>query len=216
MSVGVKICGLTEEQGLEACLQAGADWIGFVFFRKSPRHVTPQRASALSRRFEGLPDRPLSVGLFVEPTDDDIAAVLDDVALDALQLYTTPERALHIRSRYGKEVWLSCPVLTADDLPRTCGVERLVIESRAPAGASRPGGNGLVLPWHLTHGWNAPAPWILAGGLTPENVALAIKKSGASAVDVSSGVEKAPGIKDPDAVRRFIQEAKRQEIDFPS
>lgn len=206
MSVGVKICGLTEERGLDACLEYGADWIGLNFFAKSPRHVTPARAGELARRIECTPS--ICVGLFVEPTDAEVAAVLDTVPLDVLQLYTSPERVALLARMSGKEVWLSCPVSTRADLPVHCAVQRLVIESRAPKEAGRPGGNGLALPWDLTQGWNAPGPWILAGGLTPENVALAIRMSDAPAVDVASGVESEPGIKDPAAVKHFIEQAR--------
>lgn len=206
MSVGVKICGLTEERGLDACLEYGADWIGLNFFAKSPRYVTSARAAELARRMEG--SRSICVGLFVEPTDAEVEAVLDTVPLDVLQLYTSPERAASLGRLSGKEVWLSCPVSSRADLPVQCGVQRLVIESRAPKDASRPGGNGLTLPWDVTAGWRSPAPWILAGGLTPETVGQAVRMSDAPAVDVASGVESAPGIKDPTAVRQFIERAR--------
>ena len=208
MTVGVKICGLTEERGLDACLEYGADWVGFVFFNRSPRHVTADRAAKLLRRMDGMSKMPGRVGLFVEPTDEDIADVLERAPLDILQLYTTPERAKAVQRQFGKEVWLSCPVSVAADLPERCDVNRLLIESRAPKGASRPGGNGLALPWDLTQAWQAPSPWILAGGLNPDNVVEAIRLSLAPAVDVSSGVESVPGVKDAQAVRRFIQQAK--------
>ncbi|MCH4092610.1 phosphoribosylanthranilate isomerase [Acetobacter sp.] len=206
MAVGVKICGLTEERGLDACLEYGADWIGLNFFAKSPRHVTPMRAAELARRVDG--SRSVCVGLFVEPTDEEVTAVLDAVPLDVLQLYTTAERALSLARRSGKEVWLSCPVSNRADLPVQCDVQRLVIESRAPKDAGRPGGNGLTLPWDVTAGWTAPVPWILAGGLTPENVGQAVRVSGAPAVDVASGVESEPGIKDPTAIKQFIERAR--------
>lgn len=210
MSVGVKICGLTEERGLDACLEYGADWIGLNFFAKSPRYVTPMRAAELARRTSGTGS--VCVGLFVEPTDAEVTEVLDAVPLDVLQLYTSPEKAVALARTFGKEVWLSCPVSSRADLPAQCDVQRLVIESRAPKDASRPGGNGLTLPWDVTAGWKAPAPWILAGGLTPENVAQAVRMSDAPAVDVASGVESAPGIKDPAAVKRFIERARSARI----
>lgn len=210
MNVGVKICGLTEERGLDACLEYGADWIGLNFFAKSPRYIMPVRAAELARRTRGT--RSVCVGLFVEPTDAEVTAVLDTVPLDVLQLYTSPERAAALARLSGKEIWLSCPVSSRADLPVQCGVQRLVVESRAPKDASRPGGNGLTLPWDVTAGWTAPAPWILAGGLTPENVGQAVRMSDAPAVDVASGVESAPGIKDPTAVKQFIERARSARI----
>ncbi|NHN90291.1 phosphoribosylanthranilate isomerase [Acetobacter conturbans] len=208
MTVGVKICGLTEEDGVDACLRFGADWIGLNFFTRSPRYVTATRAAELANRFVGRENRPGCVGLFVDPTNEEIAAVLDTVPVDILQLYTTAERAASIGQNFQREVWLSVPVSMAADLPVETKVERLVIESRAPKDADRPGGNGETLPWDVTQGWFSPCPWILAGGLNPDNVAEAILLSGAPAVDVSSGVECSPGIKDPEAVRRFIQIAR--------
>ncbi|MFT8895374.1 MAG: phosphoribosylanthranilate isomerase [Acetobacter sp.] len=210
MSVGVKICGLTEKRGLYACLKYGVDWIGLNFFAKSPRYVTPMRAAKLARLTRDAGS--VCVGLFVEPTDDEVMEVLGAVPLDVLQLYTSPERAVALARLSGKEVWLSCPVSSRADLPVQCGVQRLVIESRAPKDASRPGGNGLTLPWDVTAGWKAPAPWILAGGLTPENIGQAVRMSDAPAVDVASGVESAPGIKDPAAVKQFIERARSARI----
>ncbi|NHN84167.1 N-(5'-phosphoribosyl)anthranilate isomerase [Acetobacter musti] len=209
MSVQVKICGLTEETGLAACLAEQVDWIGFVFFARSPRYVTPARASELADHFADAQVRPGCVGLFVEPSDAEIAAAVSAVPLDVLQLYTSPERAREIKVRFGREVWLSCPVSAVTDLPDSSVAERLVIESRPPKDSGRPGGNGVAFPWALTHGWTAPVPWLLAGGLRPDNVARAIAESGASAVDVSSGVETAPGIKDPVAVARFVAAARQ-------
>lgn len=203
---GVKICGLTEEAGFDACVEHGADWIGFVFFERSPRNITPQQAERLSRRYAGGPKR---VGLFVHPDDDTLARVLDGVKLDILQLYALPERALALSQRFGVPVWLSQPVSSRGELPTGCLVDRLLIEPKPPAQATRPGGNAQKLDWSMLHDWYPPFPWMLAGGLNPENVEEAVTLTGAPAVDVSSGVESAPGVKSPEAIKRFIQNARK-------
>ena len=203
---GVKICGLTEEAGFDACVEHGADWIGFVFFERSPRNITPQQADRLSRRHAGGPKR---VGLFVHPDDDTLARVLDGVKLDILQLYASPERALALTQRFGVPVWLSQPVSRRAELPTGCLVDRLLIEPKPPAQATRPGGNAQKLDWSMLHDWHPPFPWMLAGGLNPENVEEAVTLTGAPAVDVSSGVESAPGVKSPEAIKRFIQNARK-------
>ncbi len=203
--VAVKICGIADAVALDAAVQAGADWIGFVFFNRSPRALGAELASELQRRLER---RALSVGLFVSPSDDEVARVLDEVPLDVLQVYADPDRACALRRRFTLPVWQACGIATATDLPTTTTLDGLVIEARPPAGANRPGGNGARLDWRLTSGWTAPAPWLLAGGLSADNVADAIEQSGATAVDVSSGVESAPGIKQPALIRRFVAAAK--------
>ncbi|ACI51795.1 Phosphoribosylanthranilate isomerase [Gluconacetobacter diazotrophicus PA1 5] len=204
--IGVKICGLTEPAGLEAAVTHGADWIGFVFFARSPRHVTPAQAASLIAR---VPQAgPRRIGLFVEPTDAQITAALDAAALDGLQVYAAEERALEIRRHFGLPVWHARGVATAPDLPSRSPLDGLVIESRPPAGSDRPGGNAHPIDWTITRGWTAPVPWMLAGGLAPDTVARAIAQSGARAVDVSSGVESAPGLKDPGLIARFIRAAR--------
>jgi phosphoribosylanthranilate isomerase len=204
--VGVKICGLNEPDAFDAAVAFGADWIGFNFFPPSPRFVTPAQAANLSARARGGPSR---VGLFVDPTDAALAEALGEISLDALQIYSPPDRASEIRRRFGRDVWHAVGVASAADLPRAAdGFDGFIIESKPPKGATRPGGNALAIDWALTAGWVAPKPWLLAGGLTPENVVGAIRASGATAVDVSSGVERGPGIKDPERIRAFIQAAR--------
>ncbi|MGS0647189.1 phosphoribosylanthranilate isomerase [Komagataeibacter melomenusus] len=206
MTVRVKICGIRDGAGLDAACVAGADWVGFVFFSRSPRHVTAAQAAPLARR---LPhDGPRAIGLFVRPTDDEIRHVLDTVALDGVQIYDTAARAAAIRARFGVKVWLAAGIAARADLPQSCAVDGLVIESRPPAGAQRPGGNARAFDWSLTGGWQAPVPWMLAGGLRPDNVRAAVARSGARAVDVSSGVETAPGIKSPALIREFVRVAR--------
>lgn len=202
----VKICGLNDEAGFDAAVAAGADWIGLNFFPASPRYVTPARAAALAAR---APHGPPRIGLFVKPTEAEIGAVLDRLRLDALQLYTDAATAAAIRARFDLPVWLAVGVAERADLPtRADGIDALLIEAKPPPGATRPGGNATTIDWGLLAGWQAPCPWLLAGGLTPANVAAAIRASGADAVDVSSGVESAPGRKDPALIRAFIAAAR--------
>jgi phosphoribosylanthranilate isomerase len=204
--IGVKICGLNDAAGFDAAVAAGADWVGFVFFPASPRAVTPAQAAALSARHAGGPKR---VGLFVDPLDADIEAALAALPLDVLQLYVPPARAAELRGRFGRDVWRAVGVTTAAGLPQGGeGVDGYVVEPKPPPGATRPGGNAVSLDWPLLSGWRAPHPWLLAGGLTPDNVAGAIRASGAAAVDVSSGVERAKGVKDPAMIAAFVAAAR--------
>jgi phosphoribosylanthranilate isomerase len=206
----IKICGVTHVAAAAAAHDAGADWIGFVFFPRSPRALTPEQAASLAARVPP-PDGggPARVGLFVAPTEPEVAAVLAAVPLDALQLYTDVAQAAAFRARFGVPVWRAIGISERADLPEALdGADALVLESRPPAGAPRPGGNARAFDWSLLADWGAPGPWLLAGGLDPANVAEAIRISGANAVDVSSGVESAPGVKDPALIRAFIVAAR--------
>jgi phosphoribosylanthranilate isomerase len=206
MSVRVKICGVNSAAAFDAAAEAGADWIGFVFSERSPRCVTPATAARLSSRLLGGPAR---VGLFVNPTDDDIAETLDAVRLHALQLYAPVDRISRIRAKFGVPVWRAVGVTTPGDLPESGGIAAaLVIEPKPPEGATQPGGNGVALHWTMLKGWHPEATWLLAGGLTPENVPQAILESGAAAVDVSSGVESTPGVKDAARIAEFVRAAR--------
>jgi len=207
VSAQVKVCGINAPDAFDAAAEAGADWVGFVFVPASPRWVTPGEAARLSARLRGGPGR---VGLFVEPDDDDVARALDAAPLDALQLYASAERAMTLRERFGVPVWLALGVATGDDLPADAppGVDRLLLDSKPPPGAALPGGNAQRFEWPMLRSWKAPLPWVLAGGLTPGAVADAIRASGAPAVDVSSGVERARGVKDPRLIRAFVEAAR--------
>jgi phosphoribosylanthranilate isomerase len=204
--IGVKICGIRSDIAFDAVVESGADWLGFNFFAPSPRFVTPAAAAALSARHHG---GPLRVGLFVEPTDDAVAATLDALKLDVLQLYAAQARVAELRERFGLPVWRSVGVAQRADLPGTAGgADALLIEAKPPKDATRPAGNAVSFDWSVLRGWTPSYPWLLAGGITPANVAAAIRISGASAVDVSSGVESALGVKDPALIRAFVAAAR--------
>lgn len=199
----IKICGINDPAAFDMAAGMGADWVGFVFAPASPRAVTPSKAASLSNRAAGGPGR---VGLFVDPDDAAVARALDALALDALQLYCSPERVAAIAQRFGVPVWHALGIGNPSQLPKAAGAASLLlIEAKPGPGSSLPGGNGVQLDWSMLAGFRPSYPWMLAGGLTPGTVASAIKASGAPAVDVSSGVERARGVKDPALVRKFIE-----------
>jgi phosphoribosylanthranilate isomerase len=206
--VRFKVCGLTTEAQVEAAAQAGAGYVGLVFFPRSPRAVTAEWARDLAL---ATPVGVAKVGLFVDASDEAIDAVLERVPLDMIQLHgaESPERVAEVRARWGLPVMKAVGIAGAADLERARAYEgvadQLLLDAKAPAGAVLPGGNGVAFDWGLLSGFQARVPWMLAGGLTPFNVAEAVRVSGARQVDVSSGVESAPGIKDPGLVRAFAQ-----------
>jgi len=202
MGTRVKICGIQTTGVLDAASRA--DWVGFVFFAESPRYLTPVQAAALLYGRSA----PKRVGLFVAPSDADVLETLRVVDLDVLQVYASETRVEQLRILTGLEIWRSVGVDSPADLPERSAADALVVEPRPLPGSSRPGGNALAMNWALTRQWAAPVPWMLAGGLTPDNVGEAIARSGAQAVDVSSGVERSLGIKDPVLVREFLRAAR--------
>lgn len=202
----VKICGVTDAASFDAVVQYGADYVGFVFFPPSPRHLSPAQAAALAARHLGGPQR---VALFVDPTDAAIAEVIDALQPDILQLHATPARAAEIRARFGRPVWRALGVATQADLPtEATGIDALLIEAKPPKDATRPGGNAASFDWSILTGWTPDFAWVLAGGLHPGNVAEAVRITRAAVVDVSSGVESAPGVKDPARIAAFIHAAR--------
>lgn len=211
MSALVKICGLTTRETLEAALAAGADWVGFVRFPMSPRHLDRDAGRQLSAAARGRAGRVL---LVVDP--DDAALDADVAALDPdlVQLHgrETPERVAAIRARTGRPVMKAVGIAGPSDLaaiPAYAAVsDRLLLDAKPPPGARLPGGNGLPFDWRLLVGLDPGRPFMLSGGLTPDTVAEAIGITGAPAVDVSSGVERAPGVKDPDCIAAFVAAAK--------
>jgi phosphoribosylanthranilate isomerase len=211
MTVAVKICGITDEEALDAAVESGADFVGLVFFPPSPRALAPERAAEL---IQFLPEEIARVGLFVDADDSWLDQVLTHVRLDLIQCHgrESPDRVDAIRQDYGLPVMKMIPVACAEDLALADAygavADRLLFDARPPRHATRPGGNALAFDWSLLAGRAWELPWMLAGGLTPATVADAIRISGATAVDVSSGVESAPGIKDPDKIRAFVRAAK--------
>lgn len=217
MSTRVKICGLRNEAQLDAALQAGADLVGFVHYPKSPRHVNLETASALiaHARAQG---RAETVLLAVNPDDALVDRIAAEVRPDILQLHgnETPERAAAIRRRSGLTILKAVPVADTGEVTAAAaylepegGADVLLFDAKPPPDpAALPGGNGLAFDWHILESAKGGAPFALAGGLTPENVAAAIRLTGAAIVDVSSGVESRPGEKDPLLMRRFLRAAK--------
>lgn len=211
----VKICGLNDAAGFDAARAAGADMVGFVFVPASPRAVTPAAAAALSARAPAAAaGGPRRVGLFVDPDDAAVAAALAALPLDLLQLHGTesPARCATLRARFGVGVMKALGVAAPADLDVLDAyapvVEHLLLDARAPPGATLPGGNAAAFDWGLTAGRTLPRPWLLAGGLTPANVGAALRASGAPGADVSSGVERARGVKDPGLVAAFVAAAR--------
>ena len=207
----VKICGITRAADLAVAAGAGARYAGFVFFPKSPRHLTVEAAAALAAE---APLGVARVGLFVNPDDAALDAVLNRVPLDILQLHgaETPARVAEIKARSGLPVMKAVGVAGPGDLDALWNyglvADLLLVDAKAPPGADLPGGNGLSFDWRLLAGRRMLRPWMLAGGLTPANVAEAARLTGAPVVDVSSGVESAPGTKDPTLIRAFVAAAQ--------
>ncbi|MDF1621150.1 phosphoribosylanthranilate isomerase [Pseudothioclava nitratireducens] len=211
MTTRVKICGLREPAHVAVAAEAGAAYIGLVFFEKSPRHVSITEARNLALE---VPPGVAKVALVVNASDEELGAILDRVPLDMLQLHgrETPARVAEIRARFGLPVMKALGVAEASDLAVLPDYEavadQILLDAKAPKGAALPGGNGLAFDWRLVAGQVFEKPWMLAGGLTPDNVAEAIARTGARQVDVSSGVESAPGVKDPALIRAFIAAAQ--------
>ncbi|MGV3770216.1 MAG: phosphoribosylanthranilate isomerase [Sphingobium phenoxybenzoativorans] len=202
--IAIKICGLSTPETVEAALKGGASHVGFVHFAKSPRHLEIDRLAALARR---APDHVGRVAVLVQPDDALLAAIAPHVDIVQLHGDETPERAAAIRARFGRTLWKAIPVKTRADLAAGSAyagaVDMLLYDAKTPKGADLPGGMGLRFDWDLLAGFRPPAPWGLSGGLDADNVAEAIRITGAPLVDVSSGVESAPGIKDVDKIAAF-------------
>jgi len=211
MATKVKICGLKTDAALEAALAGGADYVGLVFFPPSPRTLSPQAAAELAAKARG---RASIVALMVDPDDRLIDTVTAAAAPDLIQLHgeETPERLREVRRRWGTPVMKAIKVETAEDargaLAYRDAADLILFDARAPSDATRPGGNGEPFDWRALLGVEHRLPYMLSGGLTPANVAEAIRATGAGIVDVSSGVESSPGEKDPELIRRFLRAAK--------
>ena len=211
MSIEIKICGITDAAALAVAADLGADLIGLVFFPPSPRSLTPDRAAQVVRN---APARVKKVGLFVDADDAAIDAVLAKVPLDLLQLHGSepPARVATLKARTGRAVIKAVKLGGAADLAHAApyiGVaDRILFDAVPPKGATRPGGNALPFDWSILTGSAPRCAWVLSGGLTPENVAEAIRLTGATCVDVSSGVEDRPGVKNPAKICAFIAAAR--------
>lgn len=209
--VRVKICGLTRAEDVTAAVKSGAGYVGFVFFAKSPRHLTLDAARLLA---VDVPAGVAKVALTVDAQDAFLDSLIDAVPIDVLQLHghETPERVTALRARYGLPVMKAVGVASAADLPAidtySAVADMILVDAKPPRGAALPGGNGLAFDWRLMadRTWNVP--WMLAGGLTPDNVTEAVRLTGARQVDVSTGVEAAPGMKDADLIANFVRAAQ--------
>jgi phosphoribosylanthranilate isomerase len=205
-----KICGLTTAATLDAALGGGASHVGFVFFAPSPRNLDFDAAPALAAR---VPDHVAMVGVFVDPDDGLLEQAVAVAALTVLQLHkVAPARAAAIRARFGLETWAAVAVKARGDLDVartfTGAADRILYDAKTPPGAALPGGMGLRFDWSLLDGFAHPLPWALSGGLDAGNVAEAVARTGAPLVDVSSGVETAPGVKDVDKIAAFLKAAR--------
>lgn len=207
----VKICGLNTAGGITAAAQAGARYIGFNFFEKSPRYVSIPQARELAL---SVPADICKVALFVDAANEQLDAITAAVPIDMLQLHghETPERVIEVKKRYGLPVMKVIGVADASDLDAIDTYMRvsdqILIDAKPPKNAVLPGGNGISFDWRLIAGRRWACPWMLAGGLTSENVTEAVQLTGATQVDVSSGVESAPGIKDMYKIAAFIAAAQ--------
>lgn len=210
MPVNAKICGLSTPVTLDAALRHGASHVGFVFFPPSPRHLDFPLAEQLAAR---VPGHVGKVGVFVDPGDELVERAVADGHLDTLQLHkVTPARAAAIRARTGREIWAAVAVKTRGDLEAASGfvgaADRILYDAKTPSDSKLPGGMGVRFDWCLLDGFRHPLPWALSGGLDAENVGEATGRTGATLVDVSSGVESAPGAKDVDKIAAFLKAAQ--------
>lgn len=214
MPLLVKICGLSSRETLDAALAAGADMVGFVFFPPSPRHLGLEAARELGRQAKG---RAAKVALTVDADDATLENIVETLAPDLLQLHgkETTARVRDIKAKFKLPIMKVIAVETAPDLAVLPGyasvADRILFDARAPKGATRPGGLGAVFDWQLLAGLELQLPYMVSGGLTAANVAEAVRVTRAGGVDVSSGVESAPGIKDPEMIRSFIRAARATE-----
>jgi phosphoribosylanthranilate isomerase len=218
MSLIVKICGLSTRETLDVALQAGADMVGFVFFPPSPRHISLETARALGKQAKG---RAIKVALTVDADDTTLANIVEALQPDILQLHgkETVARLRDIKQAFGLPVMKVLAVETSADLAGLPGyaavADRILFDARAPKEATRPGGLGAVFDWHVLEGLDLKLPFMVSGGLNAGNIAEAVRITRAGGVDVSSGVERAPGVKDPEMIRNFIRAARVAEQETP-
>lgn len=211
MTPAIKICGLTTTDSLHTCINLGIPYFGMVFYPPSPRHIDVATASHLSQEARG---HILSVGVFVNPTDKELDAILEHAALNYIQLHgdETPERCVELKKRYSCKIIKSLAVQTHADLSTALQyddhVDIILLDAKPPKTENAlPGGNGLAFDWRLAQKFHPSCHWALSGGLNPDNVAEALNLIKPDIIDVSSGVESAPGVKDPEKIKAFIQAA---------
>lgn len=209
MSIEVKVCGLTTADAVTAAAEGGARYFGFVFYPPSPRSLEPKQAGALAAK---VPSHGLKVAVLVDPSDAQLASILREVPLDLLQLHgaETPERVAAIQAGTGRRVIKALKIAEESDLASVGAyaqlADMLLFDAKPPREPGRlPGGNGLSFDWRLLERLDLERPWLLSGGLSAANLADAVRLCRARAVDVSTGVERRPGLKDPAKVRRFLE-----------
>ena len=229
MDIRVKICGLKTPEDVAAAVGAGAAYVGFVFFDRSPRCVDVETARALALEVPpgvakvalvvgGLASSVQSVALVVDAQDAALDEIVGTVPVDMVQLHgaESPERVADIRARYGLPVMKAIGIAGPGDVAQIdrygAVADQLLVDAKPPRGAQLPGGNGLAFDWRLVNRKYWPCPWMLAGGLTAANVAEAVRMTGARQVDVSSGVERAPGVKDAALIRGFVSAAQGRPV----
>lgn len=211
MPVEIKICGLSTLEALETCASEGADMAGFIFFDKSPRNVTPELAATLAEKARSLPNPLKMVAVTVDAEDDRLDAIVAAMKPDFLQLHgrETPERVVELKQRHGLPVIKALAIREEADLEKLAPYEgiadRFLLDAKAPEGSDLPGGNGVSFDWRLLQALDTKTPWMLSGGLDQANIAEALAVSGAASIDVSSGVEAAPGRKDIAKIAAFIK-----------
>src|SRR5215468_3563154 len=218
MSLLVKICGLSTRETLDAAIEAGANMVGFVFFPPSPRHLALDTARGLG---QAVKRRAVKVALTVDADDATLAGIVEVLNPEILQLHghETPPRVADIKRKFSREVMKALPVERAADLAALSGyaavADRILFDARPPKGATRPGGLGAVFDWHLLKDIDCERPFMVSGGLHAGNVAEAIRITRAGGVDVSSGVERSPGVKDVEMIRDFIRAARASDSPSP-
>jgi phosphoribosylanthranilate isomerase len=214
MSLIVKICGLSTRETLDVALDAGADMVGFVFFPPSPRHLSLETARDLGKVAKR---RAIKVALTVDADDATLANIVEALQPDILQLHgsETVAQLRDIKQTFGLQVMKAMAVETSADLASLPGyaavADRILFDARAPKEATRPGGLGAVFDWHVLENLDLTLPFMVSGGLNAQNVAEAVRVTRAGGVDVSSGVERAPGVKDPEMIREFVRAARATE-----
>ena len=209
-NVAVKICGIDTTAAIKAAADGGARYLGFVFFARSPRHLTLDAAATLAA---AVPIGIAKVALSVNADDATLDEIVDKVPLDMLQLHgaETPDRVAEVRARYGLPVMKAIGTANEADLPAIADyaqvADQILVDAKPAETSDLPGGNGITFDWRLVQGRRWAVPWMLSGGLTPDNVAEAIRLTGANQLDLSSGVESAPGVKDPGLIQQFLHNA---------